>query len=118
MLELVLVLMGLGLFVVIFEALRRRNLSEGYAVFWIATGFAAILLSLTRPLFDWIARSAGVSYGPSLLFAFVAVFLVLLCFSLSMQIGRLEKRVKILARELALRQGNSPGSIDAPDSAD
>lgn len=118
MLELVLIAMALVLFIVIFETLRRRNLSEGSAVLWITIGLGAIVLALARPIFDWIARSVGVSYGPSLLFAIVAIFLVLLCFSLSMQIGRLEKRVKILARELALRQENRPGDVDQPDLGD
>ena len=108
MLEIVLLLMAVVLFAIIFETLRRRRLSEGSAVLWIATGLSAIFLALARPIFDWIARSAGVSYGPSLLFAIVAVFLILLCFSLSMQVGRLEQRVKTLARELALRSEIDP----------
>jgi len=115
MLELVLISMALLLFIVIFETLRRRHLSEGSAVLWIAVGFGAIVLALARPVFDWIARSVGVSYGPSLLFAVVAIFLVLLCFSLSLQIGRLDKRVKILARELALREVPGPENIEEPN---
>jgi hypothetical protein len=111
MLEIVVISMSMVLFAVIFETLRRRRLSEGSAVLWIAVGLGAILLAVARPIFDWIARSAGVSYGPSLLFAIVAVFLVLLCFSLSMQIGRLEKRVKILARELALHEKLNPEDV-------
>ena len=118
MLEVVLISMALLLFAVIFETLRRRRLSEGSAVLWIAIGLAAIVLALARPVFDWIARSAGVSYGPSLLFAVVAVFLVLLCFSLSMQIGRLEKRVKILAREVALGQERDRRGFEPPEAED
>lgn len=115
MLEFVLISMALVLFVIIFETVRRRNLSEGSAVLWISIGLVAIVLALARPVFDWVARSSGVSYGPSLLFAIVAVFLVLLCFSLSMQIGRLERRVKILARELALGQETGVDGADEPD---
>jgi hypothetical protein len=116
MLEVVLLIIALVLFAIIFETLRRRRLSEGSAVLWIGIGFGAVVLAVARPIFDWIARAAGVSYGPSLLFALVAVFLLLLCFSLSMQIGRLEQRVKLLARELALRGSTDPKEAESHDT--
>ena len=51
-LEIVLIVTAVLLFGVIFEALRRRRLSEGFALFWILVGFAALLLAIGRPVVD------------------------------------------------------------------
>jgi hypothetical protein len=107
-LEIVLGVTALLLFVVIFEALRRRRLSENFALFWIGVGVAAVVLAFARPLIDSLSDAIGVSYGPTLVFAAFAVFLVIVCLSLSMHISRLEKRVEILAQQLALRDALQP----------
>jgi hypothetical protein len=107
-LEIVLGVTALLLFVVIFEALRRRRLSENFALFWIGVGVAAVVLAFARPLIDSLSDAIGVSYGPTLVFAAFAVFLVIVCLSLSMHISRLEKRVEILAQQLALRDAFQP----------
>jgi len=93
---------------VIVEALRRRRLSENFALLWLGVGVAAILLALLRPLFDRISDAIGVAYGPALLFALVIVFLLILCLVLSMHITRLGRRVELLAQELAVRSVRGP----------
>ena len=108
--------------VVIIEALRRRRLSENFALLWLGVGVAAVLLAVLRPLFDRISDAVGIAYGPALLFALVIVFLLILCLVLSMHITRLHRRVELLAEEIALRSVRGPdgapltaGSDDAED---
>jgi len=94
--------------VVIIEALRRRRLSENFALLWLGVGVAAVLLAVLRPLFDRISDAVGIAYGPALLFALVIVFLLILCLVLSMHITRLHRRVELLAEEIALRSVRGP----------
>ena len=116
-LEIVLAVTALLLFVVIFEALRRRRLSENFALFWMGVGIAAVALAFARPLIDLVSDAIGVSYGPTLVFAAFAVFLVIVCLSLSMHISRIESQVETLAQQLALREVLPPLSEGENESS-
>ena len=117
-LEIVLIVTAVLLFGVIFEALRRRRLSEGFALFWILVGVAALLLAIGRPAVDALSDAIGVAYGPTLVFAAFAVFLTIVCLSLSMHISRLHKQVEVLAQELALRSATPGDELEPDDDRD
>ena len=89
----------------IVEVVRRRRLSEAYALLWIAVGMGVLLLGVLRPLVDRLSRLVGVSYGASLVFGVAVVFLVVVCVNLSMHVSRLEEKVQTLAEEVALLHG-------------
>jgi len=89
----------------VIELVRRRRLSETFALLWIGVGLAIVALSVGRPLFDRVARFLGVSYGTSLLFSAAIVFLLLVCMSLSMHVSSLRQRVEALAEEVAFLRG-------------
>jgi len=120
-LELVVLVASLLLLAFIVEVVRRRRLSEGYALLWIAVGVGVLLLGVLRPLVDRLSRLVGVSYGANLVFAVAIVFLVVVCVNLSMHVSRLEEKVQTLAEEVALlhgpRAGTAPGATDATPTA-
>ena len=87
-LELVVLVASLLLLGFIVEVVRRRRLSEGYALLWIAVGVGVLLLGVVRPLVDRVSRLVGVSYGANLVFAVALVFLVVVCVNLSMHVSR------------------------------
>ena len=103
-LSIVLIIVAVLFMGVILEALRRRRLSEGYAILWISIGVASIVLALARPAIDWASDSIGISYGPTLVFAAAILVLLIICFNLTIHITRLESRVVALAQEVALHQ--------------
>lgn len=100
--EFVLVGTAIVILVVIVEALRRRRLSENFALVWIGVGIAALVLAVSRPVIDAVSSAVGIAYGPTLVFSAILVFLLILCLTLSMHITRLNRRVDLLAQELAL----------------
>ncbi len=102
-LELVLLAGVLVLLGVVIEVVRRRRLSESYALLWIGVAVAGILLALARPLIDRLSTAVGIVYGTSLVFALAILFLIIVCINLSMHVSRLEQRLDLLAQELALR---------------
>jgi hypothetical protein len=104
-LELGVLVASLLLLIFIVEVVRRRRLSEGYALLWIAVGVAVLLLGVLRPLVDRLSRLVGVSYGANLVFAVALVFLVVVCVNLSMHVSDLEDKVQTLAEEVALLRG-------------
>jgi hypothetical protein len=87
---------------VVLELVRRRRLVERYALLWMLTAVALLVLALLRDdLLDPLAELIGVAEPVNLLFlaAFALVFLVLLHFSVA--ISRLSEETKILAQEVA-----------------
>jgi hypothetical protein len=68
---------------------------------------ALLLLSLYRPLLDWVAKFVGIAYPPSLLFlvAFLFLFCIVLHFSLVVSshrdsIRRLSQTIALLEQTL------------------
>jgi hypothetical protein len=123
-LEITILVASLILLAIIVEVVRRRRLSEGYALLWIGVGVGVLVLGVLRPLVDRVSRLVGVHYGASLIFGVAVVFLVVVCVNLSMHVSRLEERVQALAEEIALLRGArhpAPGSPepegDDPDPA-
>lgn len=107
-LQLVVGFLAIVLAVVVIEALRRRRLSEGWALLWIGVAVAGLVLGLARPLVDRLSTSLGIAYGTSLVFALAIIFLVVVCINLSMQVSRLNRRVEVLAEEIALAGTKEP----------
>ena len=84
------------------EVVRRRRLSESYALLWISVAVVGVVLGLARPVIDRVSTALGVSYGSNLVFAVVCLFLLVVAVNLSVHVSRLEGKVERLAQELAL----------------
>ena len=117
-LQIFVISLGVALLIVVIEVVRRRRLSEGYALLWIAVGIGGVLLGIARPLIDRFSDSLGVSYGANLVFAGVFVFLIVVCINLSMHVSKLEDQVTSLAEELALTRGPQGAVGDAAPASD
>ncbi len=101
---------------IVVEFVRRRKLLEGFALLWLSVGVGGVLVAVSRPLVDRLARGIGVT-GPSLVFTAAFLFLVFVCMSLSLHVSRLEARVEVLAEENAfLRHRLEESSLDDPEA--
>lgn len=88
---------------VIFALIRRRSLRERYALVWLATGIVLLILALWRDGLDRIASWLGVEgYPPSVFFAALLFFVLVLLLHYSTVISRLSDQNTILAQKLAL----------------
>lgn len=103
-LEIVLFVGVLILVGVVIEVVRRRQLSESYAMLWIGVAIGGAVLAAARPLVDRLSTALGIVDGTSLVFALALLFLLVVCINFSMHISRLEQRVEVLAQEIALRE--------------
>ena len=107
-LELVVVVLALATVGFILELVRRRQLREKYALLWLIVGGTSLMLGVFRPLLDALSRTLGIAYGPSTLFLFSTVFLMLVVAHLSWEVSRLEEKTRRLAEEIALMNPSSP----------
>lgn len=86
----------------IFELLRRRQLSEKYAVLWLVVGVVILVLTIFPGLLVALSRSVGVAVPSNLLFFVGIVFLLGVALHLSWEVSRLENETRRLAEEIAL----------------
>lgn len=112
-LSLFVILVAVVVLVFVIEVVRRRRLSEGYALLWIAVGIGGVILGLLRPLIDRFSDEIGVSYGANVVFASVFLFLLIVAINLSMHVSKLEDQMAALAEEIAIIHGPQTG----PDPA-
>lgn len=99
-LSLIASLVGLA---IVIELVRRRKLREDYSLLWLATAFAVLLLSLSRPIYDQIAVLIGVvTYPPALLFVVAILFVLMMLLHYATVLTKLSGENKRLAQELAL----------------
>ncbi|MEV6241667.1 DUF2304 domain-containing protein [Lentzea sp. NPDC051838] len=92
----VLILLG------IMELLRRRQLSEKYAVLWLVVGLLLLVLTIFPGLLGTLSSAAGVEVPSNLLFFTAIVFLIGVALHLSWELSRLEDETRKLAEDLAI----------------
>jgi hypothetical protein len=103
-LQVVSILVSTGLFVLVFEMVRRRRLMERYALLWMFSMAVLLGLSVWGSLLNKISDAVGVKYGPSALFAVALAFVIVLMLHFSLVISRLADQNKVLAQRVALLQ--------------
>jgi hypothetical protein len=91
-----------GLFVLVFELVRRRRLLERYALLWLFSSAVLLGLSVWRGLLEDLASLVGIFYAPSALFAVAFGFVLVLLLHFSLVISRLAEQTKVLAQRLGL----------------
>jgi hypothetical protein len=121
--QIVAILVTAGMFLVVFELVRRRRLMERYALIWLFSTTVLLALAVWKQLLEKLASAVGIYYAPSALFAvaFAAVLLLLLHFSLV--ISRLVDQNKVLAQQLGIlservAQLELSGDAAAPQGAE
>jgi hypothetical protein len=102
--QIVAILVTGGLFVLVFELVRRRRLMERYALLWLFASAVLLLLAVWRGLLNEIAHAIGIYYAPSALFVIAFGFILVLLLHFSLVISRLADQNKLLAQRLGLLQ--------------
>jgi hypothetical protein len=91
------------LILVVLELIRGRRLKERYALLWLVTGLALLVLSIWRDGLNTIAGWLGVSgYPPAILFAAAILFVIVVLLHYSTVLSKLDDESTLLAQELAI----------------
>lgn len=114
-LQIISVLVSGGLFLFVFELVRRKRLQERYALLWLFAAAVLLGLSVWGDLLNRISTTVGVQYGPAALFAVALGFVVVLMLHFSLVISRLADQNKILAQRVALLERRLTAAVGAVD---
>jgi hypothetical protein len=82
-------------------AIRRSLLNARYALVWLAAGVVLLVLSVFRPMLDWVALTLGVAYPPSLLFLVAFIFLLIIVLHYSLVISSHRDSIRRLGQAVA-----------------
>jgi hypothetical protein len=111
------VVASLVLILVVLELVRGRRLKERYALLWLATGVALLVLSAWREGLNTIAGWLGVTgYPPAVLFAVATLFIFLVLLHYSTVISKLTDENVDLAQRVALLEERVGRSKRADES--
>lgn len=102
--QIVSIVATVGLFLVVFELVRRRRLQERYALLWLLAALVLFLLAAWQGLLAKIASAVGIFYPPSALFVIAFGFILVLLLHFSIAVSRLADQTKVLAQRLALTE--------------
>ncbi|HEX6357516.1 DUF2304 domain-containing protein [Actinophytocola sp.] len=86
----------------IVELLRRRQLTEKYAVLWLFVGILLLVFTVFPGILGWSSDLLGVAVPSNLLFFVGIVFLVGVVLHLSWEVSRLENETRKLAEDQAI----------------
>lgn len=106
---------SLMLVLVVLELIRGRRLKERYALLWLVTGVALLVLSIWRGGLNTIASWLGVSsYPPAILFAAATLFVIVVLLHYSTVLSKLADQNTLLAQRLALleQRSSAPGHVE------
>lgn len=90
------------LFFVVFEAVRRRRLSESLTPIWLTCALAVLVLAVNLDLLEAMTRLIGAWTPSSTVFFFALLFLLAISLSYAVVLTRLGRQVARLAQEIAM----------------
>ncbi len=101
----------LALLLLVFELVRRKRLSERYAILWLLAAATLFILAAWKGLLTTLSHDVGISYPPSALFAVAIGLIAMILLHFSLAVSRLSDQNKILAQRLALLQQRIEASV-------
>jgi hypothetical protein len=91
-----------GMFLIVFELVRRRRLMERYALLWLFSTTVLLGLAVWKNLLEEVARGVGIYYAPSALFVIAFGFVLAMLLHFSLVISRLADQNKVLAQQVGI----------------
>lgn len=116
-LQIVAIVVSSSLLLLILELVRRRRLSERYALLWLGSALVLLVLSAWSDLLNRVSELVGVATPTNMLFAVAFGFVLLLLLHFSVTVSRLSEENKLLAQEAARLDQQLRSLEDAPSSA-
>jgi hypothetical protein len=105
--------------IVVIELLRRRQLRERHAVWWLIASVLALIAGIFPGLLEWLANLIGIGLPVNLVFFVSIAILVLVCIQHAAELTRLEAKTRTLAESVALldlRTRELEGRADASET--
>ena len=108
------IVMNVLFFLLIIHLVRRRHLSERFALAWLVIPVILLIFSSSRDLLEGLASLVGVYYAPAIMIPILFGLFILVSLYFSVKVSLAEQRIKTLAQELALLKHRVESSESEP----
>jgi hypothetical protein len=114
---------ALLILIVVIELLRRGQLRERHAIWWLVAGALALVAGVFPQTLEWAARFIGVELPVNLVFFVSIAILFLVALQASSELTRLESKTRTLAERVAIleldlrRLRDGDDAVAAPEAA-
>jgi len=96
------ILVSFAMLVIIINLVRKRHLSERFALVWITIPIFLFLFSSNRTLLEKFASFVGIYYPPAVMIPVLFFIFLIISLYFSIKVSKTEEQIKTLAQELAL----------------
>jgi hypothetical protein len=105
------------LILLIIRLIQNRKLKEEYGLLWLAVFFLGLVISIFRPILEWLAALVGIFYAPTALLLFLVLGILMVLIHYSTVLSKLSEQNKTLIQEVAIlkeaiRQNKKDSSHD------
>jgi hypothetical protein len=97
-------LVGLFIFLLILNLVRKKKFREELSVIWLVVGVCLILSSGADLILDPLATKLGIHYPPALILPIISILFVLVVLYFSIVVSDLKTKGKELAQKIALME--------------
>ena len=87
---------------VILRSVKRRQLWERYAIFWVCLAFGILFVPLLVDIFDYVVYQVGVEDPPNFFFLVAILGILLILFQSSVEITTVARQSRDAVQELAI----------------
>ena len=101
--RLLFVILAIAILILVLDLMRRSVLREKYAVVWLLTALALLIFATWPTFVTRLSSSLGFETPSNFVFGLVIILLLGVVMQLSLEVGKLEDKVQILADESALQ---------------
>jgi hypothetical protein len=102
--RLMIIVLGVTLFFIIFELVRRNKFREELSITWFAVSILLLAGSMADLIIDPFAKKIGIGYPPALVFAWIIFCLVIALIYFSTVISDLKGKIKELSQKIAIME--------------
>ncbi|MEG0825986.1 MAG: DUF2304 domain-containing protein [Bacilli bacterium] len=96
------IIIGVVLFILIINLVRKGKISIAESFFWVVGAFCILILAIFPHIIDIVSKLVGVNDAPALFLLFCIIYLVLIVFRHSRQIAEQNIKICELGQNIAL----------------
>lgn len=84
------------------KKVKQEKLQIEYSIFWTLFAIMLVLFSIFPQIADWMSELVGVYSTTNFIFLLIIFILLVKCFQLTMDISKLDNKVKELVQKIAI----------------
>lgn len=94
------------------KKIKQEKLQIEYSIFWTLFAGMLVVLSIFPQIADWFSQLVGIYSTTNFIFLAIIFILLIKCFKLTMDISRIDNKVKELVQKIAIDEKEKTEKIE------